>query len=49
MGAKGKYVFGQLKNKAPVKLFSDSTVASHVLYPERAESLKSILKNLLDE
>jgi hypothetical protein len=46
-GAKGKYVFGQLKNKVPAKGFSETTVDSHTGYPERAASLKANLEDLL--
>ncbi|RWF89603.1 MAG: DUF2813 domain-containing protein [Mesorhizobium sp.] len=46
-GAKGKYVFKQLKNKVPASGFSESTVDSHTGYPERAASLKANLEDLL--
>ncbi|AKI00951.1 AAA domain [Hoeflea sp. IMCC20628] len=46
-GAKGKYVFGQLKNKVPANGFSDSTVDLQTDYPERAASLKANLKDLI--
>ncbi len=46
-GAKGKFIFGQLKNKIPDGKFSSAIVDSHVNYPELAVSLKSNLKDLL--
>ena len=46
-GAKGKYVFRQLKNKIPSNIFSDTTVNYHAVYPERAVSLKNNLEDLL--
>lgn len=46
-GAKGKYVFNQLKNKVPEKGFSEEKVIAHDRYPERAASLKANLQDLL--
>lgn len=46
-GAKGKYVFGQLKNKVPGNRFSLEAVLSHTDFPERAASLKLELEQLL--
>lgn len=46
-GAKGKFIFGQLKNKVPAKAFSEAAVDSLVRYPERAASLKASLRELL--
>jgi hypothetical protein len=46
-GAKGKFIFGQLKNKVPANAFSETTVKSLVSYPERAASLKANLEDLL--
>lgn len=46
-GAKGKFVFKQLKNKVPGNAFSDAQVIGHEGYPERAVSLKANLQDLL--
>ena len=46
-GAKGKFVFNQLKNKVPGNAFSDAKVIAHTGYPERAASLKADLQDLL--
>jgi ABC-type cobalamin/Fe3+-siderophores transport system ATPase subunit len=46
-GAKGKFIFNQLKNKVPANAFSGVTVESLVAYPERANSLKANLEDLL--
>lgn len=46
-GAKGKTVFGQLKNKVPGGKFSDASVLGHTGFPERAASLKANLVDLL--
>lgn len=46
-GAKGKFVFKQLKNKVPANAFSETTVEALVNYPERALSLKANLEDLL--
>lgn len=46
-GAKGKYVFGQLKNKVPGNAFSEASVLNHEGFPERAQSLKANLEDLL--
>lgn len=46
-GAKGKFVFNQLKNKVPSSAFSDERVIAHSGYPERAASLKANLLDLL--
>lgn len=46
-GAKGKYIFGQLKNKVLGNAFSEATVDSLVNYPERAASLKANLEDML--
>jgi ABC-type cobalamin/Fe3+-siderophores transport system ATPase subunit len=46
-GAKGKFVFKQLKNKVPANAFSEATVESLATYPERAASLKANLEDLL--
>ncbi len=46
-GAKGKFIFNQLKNKVPERKFSEASVGSHMNYPERAGSLKANLEDLL--
>jgi len=46
-GAKGKFVFNQLKNKIPGSAFDESKVINHTGYPERASSLKANLQDLL--
>ncbi|WP_306028965.1 ATP-dependent endonuclease [Stappia sp. MMSF_3263] len=46
-GAKGKFIFKQLKNKVPGNAFSEATIESLVAYPERAASLKANLEDLL--
>lgn len=46
-GAKGKFIFNQLKNKVPGNAFSEGAVESLVTYPERAASLKANLEDLL--
>ncbi|WP_428427825.1 ATP-dependent nuclease [Pararhizobium sp.] len=46
-GAKGKFIFNQLKNKVPANAFSGVTVESFAAYPERANSLKANLEDLL--
>lgn len=46
-GAKGKFVFGQLKNKVPANGFSVTAVEAHTGYPERAASLRENLEDLL--
>lgn len=46
-GAKGKFIFNQLKNKVPAKAFSEAAVESLESYPERAASLKANLQDLL--
>lgn len=46
-GAKGKFIFKQLKNKVPANAFSEAAVDSLVAYPERAASLKANLEDLL--
>lgn len=46
-GAKGKFVFGQLKNKVPGKAFSEASVEQVQAFPERAVSLKANLEDLL--
>jgi ABC-type cobalamin/Fe3+-siderophores transport system ATPase subunit len=46
-GAKGKFVFNQLKNKVPFGKFSEASVDSLGRYPERAASLKANLDDLL--
>ncbi|CEJ12863.1 hypothetical protein BN1110_03167 [bacterium YEK0313] len=46
-GAKGKFIFKQLKNKVPGGAFSEATVESLATYPERAASLKANLEDLL--
>lgn len=46
-GAKGKFIFKQLKNKVPGKLFSEQSVAQEDIFPEAAASLKSNLQDLL--
>jgi hypothetical protein len=47
-GAKGKFVFNQLKNKVPESAFSETTVEALANYPERALSLKAQLEDLLE-
>lgn len=46
-GAKGKFIFNQLKNKVPGGGFSIEKVVAHAGFPERAASLKANLKDLL--
>lgn len=46
-GAKGKFVFNQLKNKAPGNVFSEEKIIAHAGFPERAASLKANLQDLL--
>jgi ABC-type branched-subunit amino acid transport system ATPase component len=46
-GAKGKFIFNQLKNKVPGAAFSEASVDSLTAYPERAASLKAHLDELL--
>lgn len=46
-GAKGKFVFKQLKNKVPSNGFSENAIDLHTSYPERAVSLKANLEDLL--
>ena len=46
-GAKGKFVFGQLKNKVPGAAFSEQSVAQLTAYPERGATLKANLEDLL--
>lgn len=46
-GAKGKFIFKQLKNKVPANAFSEAAVENLVAYPERAQSLKANLEDLL--
>jgi ABC-type cobalamin/Fe3+-siderophores transport system ATPase subunit len=46
-GAKGKFVFKQLKNKVPAAAFSEATIDSLAVYPERAASLRANLEDLL--
>jgi ABC-type cobalamin/Fe3+-siderophores transport system ATPase subunit len=46
-GAKGKFIFNQLKNKIPGGVFSESSVDQLEIYPERAASLKANLQDLL--
>jgi energy-coupling factor transporter ATP-binding protein EcfA2 len=46
-GAKGKFIFKQLKNKIPGGAFSESSVDQLEVYPERAASLKANLQDLL--
>jgi ABC-type cobalamin/Fe3+-siderophores transport system ATPase subunit len=46
-GAKGKFVFNQLKSKVPAGAFSEANVESLEGYPERAASLRENLEDLL--
>ncbi|PTQ58204.1 putative AbiEii toxin of type IV toxin-antitoxin system [Sphingomonas aurantiaca] len=46
-GAKGKFIFNQLKNKVPANGFSAAAVGLLAVYPERAASLKANLEDLL--
>ncbi|MEM9965527.1 MAG: AAA family ATPase [Asticcacaulis sp.] len=46
-GAKGKFIFKQLKNKVPGKKFSESAIESLSNHPECASSLKTNLEELL--
>lgn len=46
-GAKGKYIFKQLKNKVPASAFSDVKIAALADYPECATSLKTNREDLL--
>ncbi len=46
-GAKGKFIYGKLKNKISANRFSDSAVCSHAGHPELAASLKANLEDLL--
>lgn len=47
-GAKGKYVFKQLKNKVPDNQFSEESILNHTIGIEMAETLKSTLEGLLE-
>ena len=46
-GAKGKLVFGQLKNKVPKDAFSETAIEEITDYPELAPSLKANLEDML--
>jgi len=46
-GAKGKFIFKQLKNKVPGNGFSDEKVITHTIDHELATSLKANLQDLL--
>lgn len=46
-GAKGKFVYGQLKNKIPNKAFSDQAVLALQQFPEVAVSLKANIEDLI--
>lgn len=46
-GAKGKFIFRQLKNIIPNNAFSETRVESLVNFPNRAASLKASLEDLL--
>lgn len=47
MGAKGKFIYKQLKNKVPANKFSEARVLAHTGYPEQATSLRTALEGLL--
>lgn len=46
-GAKGKFVFGKLKNKVPSNAFSEAKIQNASGYPERAVTLRATLEELL--
>lgn len=46
-GGKGKFIYGQLKNKAPDSLFSEAKVLGASEFPEICGSLKANLEDLL--
>jgi ABC-type cobalamin/Fe3+-siderophores transport system ATPase subunit len=46
-GAKGKFVYGQLKNKVPQNKFRDQTILGLSSFPELAPALKANLQDLL--
>lgn len=46
-GAKGKFIYKQLKNKVPANKFSEARVLAHTGYPEQATSLRTALEGLL--
>lgn len=47
-GAKGKFIFNQLKNKVPAQAFSYASVEALETFPERASSLRAALEELLN-
>jgi hypothetical protein len=47
-GAKGKYIYNQLKNAIPGKKFSDASVLMHKLQHELAENLRLCLTDMLE-
>lgn len=46
-GAKGKFIFKQLKNAVPGNKFAEISVISHVNHPELASGLRDNLRDLL--
>jgi ABC-type branched-subunit amino acid transport system ATPase component len=46
-GAKGKFVFGQLKNRVPDNQFSEQSILNHTIGIEMAGTLKTTLEGLL--
>ncbi len=48
-GAKGKYVFGQLKNKVPNNQFSEDEILTHIHALDLAITLKETLEGLLED
>lgn len=46
-GAKGKFIFAQIKNRIQGGAFSEEKVISHIGFPERSLSLKAALQDLL--
>jgi hypothetical protein len=48
-GAKGKYIFNQLKNKIPSSVFNEEKVLGAVLDGQVALDLKQRLQNFLAE
>lgn len=46
-GAKGKFIYGQLKNRIPNQRFSNNAVLTHSGYPEISTTLRQNLEDLL--
>ncbi len=48
-GAKGKYIFRQLKNKIPGNCFSEELILDCVTSNEIAPDLKELIEEMLEE